>query len=156
MSSNPGPEFASGGRGLALIKALQKQREKRAAAAAAKVKETPEEESSVSENVPPQGPGKGRAALLALLKSNRQSVAVDKPVGRAKPMIRDSPTRDSTPECVDNVATPLKELSLNETPVNKRGTSGTPINLNSNYIKLQVEHGKGFFEYKVKFSPLLD
>ncbi|XP_015176453.1 PREDICTED: piwi-like protein 1 [Polistes dominula] len=40
--------------------------------------------------------------------------------------------------------------------INRQGTSGTTVNIYSNYIDLKLEPGRGIYQYEVKFNPDID
>jgi len=43
-----------------------------------------------------------------------------------------------------------------KSPVIRKGEGGKKVSLTANYVRLEVEKGKGVFEYEVRFSPPVD
>ena len=41
-------------------------------------------------------------------------------------------------------------------PVIRKGEGGKKVSLTANYVRLEVEKGKGVFEYEVRFDPPVD
>ncbi|XP_043262895.1 piwi-like protein Ago3 [Colletes gigas] len=118
--------------------------------------------SEVLSSTSVQTVGQGRASLLSRIKTMGS-------VGQTieQPSIPASSGDDA------GVLGKLSDITIEETaskkyaqdskssyqrpePVNRKGTGGKPIQLSANYINLKLEHGKGLFNYEVKFNPDID
>nr|XP_029711242.1 protein argonaute-3-like [Aedes albopictus]XP_029711247.1 protein argonaute-3-like [Aedes albopictus]XP_029711472.1 protein argonaute-3 [Aedes albopictus] len=63
----------------------------------------------------------------------------------------------------DELSEAVSQVTLAETveteekaPVIRTGTSGTPVQLMTNYIRLACDPDRGIYEYEVRFHPLVD
>lgn len=166
-----------GGRGLALLEALKKQKEA-----------SPGDEATVT---PPQvaSPGvtlaRGRASLLQSLAAGARSLTTesDAPsqtasqtststtptvglgrasllsLARGRALAQNEPAPGSTSPKL-SITEGLASLSVEERqerpPVIRKGEAGKLIKASANFIRLSCEPDKGYFEYEVKFKPECD
>ncbi|KAI4478134.1 hypothetical protein M0804_012092 [Polistes exclamans] len=124
--------------------------------------------------------GKGRATFSCLKKLAPigqpllpdQQTSIRKPSKEIQQNIQRQPAKvyeqisSSNDDC--GVLGKLSQLSIYETSstctdlnqklevINRQGTSGTMVNICSNYIDLKVEPGRGLYQYEVKFNPDID
>ncbi|KAJ8981325.1 hypothetical protein NQ317_015458 [Molorchus minor] len=137
------------GRGAALLAALKKKREQEKVVG---VGDAPEE--AVTKEEPPKP--RGRAALLQKLQESR----LKKVGGTLEPAASTShsTSRAPVPESkVEELSKSVLEISFTEKDVvTYRGEIGKPLNVSANYIRLQIEKGRGVYEYEVRFNPELD
>lgn len=45
---------------------------------------------------------------------------------------------------------------MRDPPVIRMGEAGKKIKITTNYLRLEIEEGKGVFEYEIKFKPQVD
>ncbi|CAG9769822.1 unnamed protein product [Ceutorhynchus assimilis] len=88
-------------------------------------------------------------------------------VSRPTPAVVSKPTPAPTRSAETDVTEKMAKLEVSDSasqvsdsavkePVQYKGSSGKPIRLSANYIRLEVAKGRGVFEYEVKFSPEID
>ncbi|XP_069699949.1 piwi-like protein Ago3 isoform X2 [Periplaneta americana] len=115
------------------------------------------------EVTPTPGPsvpaGRGRAALLQALAQGRGSTPTT-PGSESSAQHSRAQVRDVEPPVQRMGQMSLQEkppVSLQEKPpVHRTGESGKQIRATANYIRLNLEPGKGVYEYEVRFEPQLD
>ncbi|XP_032678722.1 piwi-like protein Ago3 isoform X2 [Odontomachus brunneus] len=56
----------------------------------------------------------------------------------------------------DNPPSPVQDVEESATPICRQGISGKTIKLSANYIDVELEPGRGLFQYEVKYSPDID
>lgn len=121
--------------------------------------------SAAPSPTPSPMPSVGRAAILAALPGG---MGIGRSFGRAsvipggmqvaQSQMKIAPSRSPPapqPPSSPDITPPIRKME--ELQINTlRGEDGRPINLCVNYIRLQVEEGKGIFEYHVNFNPQID
>ncbi|XP_066151998.1 piwi-like protein Ago3 [Euwallacea fornicatus] len=142
------------GRGQILAQLLKKQKE-----ATQSVGIAPEESK-----LTPQP--KGRAALLKkILEGKRVGAAADTQQAfpsstSQKPgsAVRKEETSSNTESSIAELPGTVSQMTISEPqePTLYQGTSGKQINISLNYLRLDLEKGRGVFEYEVKFNPEID
>ena len=131
--------------------------------------------SSVSTSI---GPPKGRAQLLASLRSGSsivESSSSQSQAGHTSPESvgtrTQSPSRDISPPpkqsvsptalaSVSPISKSMSQIALTEetdnAPIIRKGTAGKTVKMTANYVRLEVDGDKGLHEYEVKFDPVVD
>ncbi|XP_034240768.1 piwi-like protein Ago3 isoform X2 [Thrips palmi] len=173
-----------GGRGLALLEALRKQKEEQPGG-------TPQEPTAApTPALPAVAPlPKGRAALFQALAGGARSLpgppapaaepaspasaspAAPAPGGRGsllaslargvRPQVETPSSPGSVTSSVEEVTSSTAKLAVSEEreekpPVIRKGETGKVIKASANFVRLGCEPGKGFFEYEVRFNPECD
>ncbi|XP_046585759.1 piwi-like protein Ago3 isoform X1 [Neodiprion lecontei] len=101
---------------------------------------------------PPQA--RGRASLLSLMKKQTPF-----PVTSQTSMQFTPPglSGDLPNQAISAMASlTITESVVESEVISRQGLAGTTIDLNANYIRLNVDQGRGVHEYEVKYSPDLD
>ncbi|XP_014469139.1 PREDICTED: piwi-like protein 1 isoform X2 [Dinoponera quadriceps] len=123
--------------------------------------------------VPPIGhgassQGMGRSSLLGVLQKHAligaSASTSSSSISASTPVRKIDATKDDDSGILGALADlsvydnpPSHEVSPEkETVIRRQGESGTRVNVSANYIDLELEPGKGLFQYEVKFSPDID
>ncbi|XP_054711719.1 piwi-like protein Ago3 [Uloborus diversus] len=183
MADKPLEGFGRGGRGALLLAALKNQPrrpgETSPTTEASSTTETPAEpkplgrgaflQSLISQSrgkvVPAQEQPKVEPEVPKIAGRGR-GLGLSSILGRGTPRVQEHETSTaSSTSAVPTAPVPPTPAASDDVPVSEmqeltigkyRGTSGTPLGLEVNYVRLKVPSGKGIHEYFVSFAPAVE
>ncbi|EFN87544.1 piwi-like protein Ago3 [Harpegnathos saltator] len=125
----------------------------------------PKASAAISHGVAKHG-SLGRGSLISLLQQRAEASSSSSSSTQAGPSVQQSNNNDGVlgmladltvydnPPELAAAADISPELAA--APVCRQGKCGERVNVFANYIDLEIEPGKGLFQYEVKFSPDID